>query len=46
MAQVLPARLDPLNAAAVEHMGEAADGGFDFGKLGHRRDMAEPPQPG
>src|SRR5258705_9437603 len=44
-AQVGPARLDPLDPAAVEHMGKAADGGFNFGKLGHRRDMAEPPQP-
>jgi len=26
-------------------VGKAADGSFNFGKLGHRRDMAEPPQP-
>jgi len=35
MAQIGPARLDPLDAAAVEDMGEAADGSFNFGKLGH-----------
>ena len=43
-AQVGAARLDPVDAPALEHARKAADGGLDFGKLGHRRDMAEAPQ--
>ena len=30
-AQIRAARLDPFDAAAVKHMGKAADGRFDFG---------------
>ena len=44
-AQIGPAGLDPLNPAAVKHMGKAANGGLNFGKLGHGGDMAEPAQP-
>ena len=43
--EVGPARLDARDAPAVEHAREAANGGLDFGKLGHRRDMAEARQP-
>src|SRR5688572_9251466 len=41
-AQVEAARLDPGQAPAVEDSGQAADGGLDFGKLGHRRRYGEP----
>lgn len=45
--QVETARLDPRKPPPVEHCGESADGGFDFGKLGHRSgDMAKAWQPG
>ncbi len=43
-AQVGPARLDRDDAPAVEHMGKAAHGGLDFGKLGHGGRMAEQAQ--
>ena len=34
--QIRPARLDPFDPAAIKHVGQAADGCFNFGKLGHR----------
>ena len=34
-AQVGPPRLDPIEAAALQHGFEAADGSFDFWKLRH-----------
>jgi hypothetical protein len=41
-AQVCPPRFDPLDAAALKHMGQATDGGLDFGKFGHcAGDMAD-----
>ena len=39
-AQIRPPRLDRDDAPALEHLGQAANGGLDFGKLGHRRRMA------
>ena len=33
--QVRPPRLDSRNPPALQHMGKAADGRLDFGKLGH-----------
>jgi len=33
--KIRPARFDPCNSAAVENARKAADGGLDFGKLGH-----------
>ena len=35
-AQIGPPRLDAGQPPALEHAGQAADGGLDFGKLGHR----------
>jgi hypothetical protein len=43
-AQVRPARLDVVDALSEQDSLEPAHGGFDFGKLRHGRDMAEPPQ--
>ena len=40
-AQVGSPRLDRGNAPALEHMGQATDGGFNFGKLGHARPYGE-----
>ena len=36
LAEVRPPRFDPLDPPAFEHSGKPANGGFDFGKLGHR----------
>ena len=33
--EIGPSRLDARDAPPVEHAGEPADGGLDFGKLGH-----------
>ena len=45
-AQVGAARLDARDAAGPEHVLQPADGGFDFGKLGHgRRIWRSAPQP-
>ena len=41
--QIGPAKLDALDAAAEQHLLQPADGGFDFGKLGHPRHMANVP---
>jgi hypothetical protein len=40
-AQIAPAKLDSLDAALQQDPFKAANGGFDFGKLWHGRDMAE-----
>jgi len=45
MAQVGAAHLEPSDPTSLEHALEAADGGFDFGELGHGRDMAKGWQP-
>ena len=34
-AKVGPARLDPPDLAALEHMAQSSNGGFDFGQLWH-----------
>jgi hypothetical protein len=38
--QILPAKLDPLDAAAKQDLFQAANGGLDFGELGHPGHMA------
>ena len=40
-AQVAPARVDPRDPPAFEDARQAANGGFDFGKLGQGGRMAE-----
>jgi len=40
-AKILAPYLDSLDPPAVEDTGQAADGGLDFGKLGHPHDMAK-----
>ena len=44
-AQVRPSRLDSRQAASLQDLLQAADRGFDFGKLRHSCDMAEAGQP-
>jgi len=45
-AEICSPRLDALNAPALENLGQATDGCFDFGELRHQRsDMAEVRQP-
>jgi len=39
-AQVLPAKLDPIDPSPEKNLLEAANSGFDFGKFGHRGHMA------
>ena len=39
--KVRPPKLEPLDAAPVQHSGQATDGCLDFGKLRHAGDMAD-----
>jgi hypothetical protein len=43
-AQIRAPCLDPRDAAALQHAGKSANRRLDFGKLRHRRDMAEEAQ--
>jgi hypothetical protein len=38
--QVRPPKLDSGNSPPEQHLLKTSDGRFDFGKLGHHRDMA------
>jgi hypothetical protein len=42
--KIASSKLNALDAAAEQHLFQAADSGFDFGKLRHGDDMAERPQ--
>jgi hypothetical protein len=46
IAQICATRLNARDPAAIEDAFQSADGGLDFGKLGHRHDMAEGEQAG
>jgi hypothetical protein len=39
--QIATPKLDSLDPLAEEYLGKPSNGGFDFGKFGHQRDMAK-----